>query len=618
MGKKHIFFILGTLILMLSLPIVALAKTEYTATTETDCVDNVCTKTLYSGIRHVFENNKWVRIEDSKGSLKEYFNVVYLKEDPDLEIIVDDFTYDSINLRLKVKNADKLNKDIPFKIDSVEKIKFKFKKLKDEKGATVISDTTILGRNYSFGENSTVLTLQDADTENLEDTYLDQEDSDDCGGEDADTYIRVRVADGSNYTMIYKFDITDIPADSTITDGTLSLYALGETIDSGEEIIVYAHHVFNNFTVDGLAWVEGTGNCDANSEICWDERPLIGEYNATSEYGVTFTGPSPANDQFVGWSVTNMVITDYDDGNNNVSIYMVGQLISGSPSSGDHLKFESKEEPDTAKRPKLVITYTEPPEGAWNHTKINLFLNGTESNVYYENQTTVNFTAVVNSTGTINISSNITGFNTVSGSSPLSNYTTIECSSNNTYYNITGFFEANATHNASSTTHYAICWNTTVTPPEPAYNYTSVNLYLNGTEGNVYYENQTDANFTVVLNTSGTVNVSANITGWGVRSGASPLYNYTLMSCSANNTYYNITGFFEKTATHNESSVTHYAICWNTTVTTTTTTTTTTTLPAAAGVDYCVELTDTMLYCERDNSKFLILDLDTYRYMVDL
>lgn len=106
-----------------------------------------------------------------------------------------------------------------------------------------------------------------------------------------------------------------------------------------------------------------------------------------------------------------------------------------------------------------------------------------------------------------------------------------------------------------------------------------INLTLNGTQGNYYYQNKTIANFTVISNVTALINLTANITNWTDYSALSPYCYYPEINCTLNDTWYNITAF-----TGNESymgdSVTHHAICY----VITTTTTTTTTIPIGKGI----------------------------------
>jgi hypothetical protein len=201
-----------------------------------------------------------------------------------------------------------------------------------------------------------------------------------------------------------------------------------------------------------------------------------------------------------------------------------------------------------------------------NSPTLNLYLNDTDNNKNYLNGSYANFTVVLNEGGIVNLTTNIIGWTTQSGVSPLYNTTQIVCSSNNTWYNITGWFTGNTTYLPSSETHYVICY----------LNLTTLNLYLNGTDSNKDYQNGTYANFTVVLDEGGVVNLITNMSGWTTQSSVSPLQNISYVSCSQN-TIYNITGWFTGNTTYLPSSETHYVNC----TVTTTTTTSTTTIPSA-------------------------------------
>ena len=103
-------------------------------------------------------------------------------------------------------------------------------------------------------------------------------------------------------------------------------------------------------------------------------------------------------------------------------------------------------------------------------------------------------------------------------------------------------------------------------------------LYLNGTRGNVFYEPNQTANFTVTLNVYGRyVNLTTNISGWVDLTNVTPLMNYTKLTTEG---VYNITGYWLGDDNYTSDSETWYATV---TITTTTTSTTTTTLNGGGG-----------------------------------
>jgi hypothetical protein len=185
-------------------------------------------------------------------------------------------------------------------------------------------------------------------------------------------------------------------------------------------------------------------------------------------------------------------------------------------------------------------------------TDLSLYLNGTHNNRYYLNGTYVNFTVETNVTGLeVNLTTNMTtGWTNQSGTSPFYKETQIICSQNNTWYNITGYYRGNLSHASDSETFYAICYLES----------THLNLYLDGTDGDKEYNSGNYVNLTVVLNETGIVNLTTNITGWVNQGGNSPLQNISLITCNQD-TVFNITGWFAGNSTHFPSSKTHYLRC---------------------------------------------------------
>jgi len=141
----------------------------------------------------------------------------------------------------------------------------------------------------------------------------------------------------------------------------------------------------------------------------------------------------------------------------------------------------------------------EPPPKA--DTNIELFLNGTQGNRYYPNESYANFTTILNISGLVNLETNITGFiDQLNKVSPYENITQLTCESNNTYYNITGYFEENSTTLGSSETHYAICYFPTTTTTTIPFNFTFTEIKKTSCENDIYLvENTTTWNGTQYL-----------------------------------------------------------------------------------------------------------------------
>ncbi len=114
-------------------------------------------------------------------------------------------------------------------------------------------------------------------------------------------------------------------------------------------------------------------------------------------------------------------------------------------------------------------------------------------------------------------------------------------------YNYTWFgTDITGSQNSSNTVNYVI----SIAP-------TSTSLFLNGTQGNRSYNITQMSNFTVSLNVTGkTVNLNTNLSGWALRSGTTPLYNYTQFWQSG---IINITGYFAGDENYSSSSATYFA-----------------------------------------------------------
>jgi len=87
---------------------------------------------------------------------------------------------------------------------------------------------------------------------------------------------------------------------------------------------------------------------------------------------------------------------------------------------------------------------------------------------------------------------------------------------------------------------------------------TNITLYLNGTQENMTYTSNDTANFTVILNVSGNINLTSNYTGWVNQSElSSPLYYYPSFYSVGNWSY--LTASFDGNENYTASSpITYY------------------------------------------------------------
>ncbi|MHA1302752.1 MAG: DNRLRE domain-containing protein [Candidatus Heimdallarchaeaceae archaeon] len=365
----------------------------YTPSSETHCEDELCTLTLYSGT--MFADKKGTKIEDVK-SLKydtdwDVWNKVYLEKDPDFDIEILDYNYTSLELNflfdpsslslteLKQKYpecSDSKENDIKcdFKftrkyewIDEngtkqKEEEKFQYKyQLKDgalKEDLKYIQKGNPLNYTYTFGGNSTTIMLQDADTENLDDTYTQST----FGTYTFGHLNKLYVGATHRHFSYIKFNISSVPPGQDITDSSLNLYYYGENMETGEGVKVGVHHIYSfpTYNITDMEWTEGDGGgVGTDNEMTHNERPTNGEYNTTYE------DTEDCMNSALGWkiwSVTNMVKKSYDDGDWNVSIYLIDEENIGGATT-DYAYFYSKEFLTTSLRPYLNITYSEaPPE----------------------------------------------------------------------------------------------------------------------------------------------------------------------------------------------------------------------------------------------------------------
>lgn len=288
---------------------------------------------LYSGVRNVFEEGRCVRIENSTGSLKKYFDIKYIKDDPTLNMTVKDFGYRYIDFEFGIKDTNHLRKMIPVKLDGVKIKNFLWNGISDKRNYRVYVNNTI-NHTYGFGKNSTTIQLQEADIENLEDTNSFVGDTTSNGGA---SFLRIGYRHSNNaYFSWIKFNISQVPAGQSIDESILALYHYDDADDthSGDYMLYNVSE----------GW--GEHSCYDQSSNC----PTVLELVST-------TSPSGSADDlyFEFFTVTSVVSAAYDSGNNNVSF-----MINKTESNGEDINcfFWSKEHITTSLRPYLNITYS--------------------------------------------------------------------------------------------------------------------------------------------------------------------------------------------------------------------------------------------------------------------
>ena len=246
---------------------------EYTPTSKTICENGLCTKTLYSGIMFVEEDNQWKSPEEAFSLKDKGFTINYLEVDKDYDIEVIDFNATSIKVKLTTPNFEIFNKEIPVRIWASNETKLEdIKKIdlstleeketlgeitKEEKDALILQSNALnkplsesykilysniqedkidfnlfnqkdeklydmkMGDILEFGHNSTTIILQDNVTENLGDTYVSSSNPNTNYGNV--NYMRAG-PDISNYMRSFiSWNLSSIPSNSIVNSAYMNL-----------------------------------------------------------------------------------------------------------------------------------------------------------------------------------------------------------------------------------------------------------------------------------------------------------------------------------------------------------------------------------------------------------
>ncbi|MDX1278556.1 DNRLRE domain-containing protein [Oceanihabitans sediminis] len=322
---------------------------EYTPTTKTVCSNGICNLVIYSGTTFVEEDETWKHVSEAK-SLKNSKIKPVVDFDGVHQVEIINYNYSSVLVKLNISGmtmAD-LNKYSIKYYDRNNNFKREIKDSVldfDREGDEIIVELNMsIDEVLHFGENSTTVIYQDADTENLDDAYVDYS-APTIPGSDSDEMFAYATTSQSNYkSPIIKFNISDIPSDKVIHDSHLFMYMENTGLDSGESLSMDAHHVYSNFS-----WSEST--------ISYNGLPGSTYYNSVYDESITFSFGNPSVG-WVDWNVTNATSEEYADSGDNITIWLQVVHISGSPTAIDDLDFWAKEYTgNTALRPYLNVTY---------------------------------------------------------------------------------------------------------------------------------------------------------------------------------------------------------------------------------------------------------------------
>jgi len=244
------------------------------------------------------------------------------------------------------------------------------------------------------------------------------------------------------YNVFFEHNVTGSLANITCSNDTVDIFYANIT-SMGVGVLNYSfvcndtsgnqnRSDYNTFTVSQatpniIIFNVTNGTYPIDEVIYWDSDDengltIVGQYN-----GTTFTN---ATDLELGAGLWNITVST--DGNTNYT--SSSSIVWNSITKGESL--------------------------------INLYLNDTESNVYYLTETYANFTAMNNVSGnTLNFTINITEWGNkwkwyLDQTTPYENTTTeIICTNeNNTIFNVTAWWDGNENYTSNSETHYAICY----------------------------------------------------------------------------------------------------------------------------------------------------------------
>jgi hypothetical protein len=308
---------------------------KYTPFTETHCLNGKCWVAIYGGIRFVEEDGEWKKIEDAKSLKGKGFQVVYLENDGEHNIEVEDFNYTTIKFKALIKSNKSVNKKIPFKLDNIIK---KDIRLKDasEKSDVVFELDNVFAHNYTFGEGSTTIKLQYPDNETLDDTHVGKAYPTQNYG--SNQSLRVYQLSYSPERIYIKFNISSVPANQVIENAQLALFLDSYSVPGPS---VSAYNVYNQ------TWTEET--------ITWDDQPCNVTFDSTKCNSTAESAVTISDLEWINWTVTNAVLNSYSQGNKNVSIMLKTPEDSSTSKAASAF---SKEYTTASFRPYLNITYS--------------------------------------------------------------------------------------------------------------------------------------------------------------------------------------------------------------------------------------------------------------------
>ncbi len=255
-------------------------------------------------------------VED--GKMKTKLKIITIKYDNETREPYEE----EIEYEIEIEEGEKLEQTIPFGFNKVIK----------------------------WGENSTNIILQTADTENLRDATVDQDFPDfPLGGFNSIQVQRKSTDVDRIYIMFTLKNISDISISPTITNASLNLYQIVEFLDAGESSNVTAHYV------NDTSW-----NGQNETNFTWTNQPCGDGFDDASRCNLTEESRLLHSDGEVDiwrrWEIDSMTQRAFDHGDDNISIAL--KNLHEDDADTDTIRYDSKEGATPSQHPFLNVTYT--------------------------------------------------------------------------------------------------------------------------------------------------------------------------------------------------------------------------------------------------------------------
>jgi hypothetical protein len=323
------------------------SKIEHTPSSETICNNGKCNLVLYSGIVNVYEDNKWKKVEDAKSLKGSGIDCVVNSDGENIAKCLD-WNYTSVTLEL---SKDKNFGNTPIRVlienetaskekenkEFIEKKRdnYNFNSKEDKKQVLVKAN---IGDIIHFGENSTTITLQEANTQNLADVYTENYYGFYYTSDASQRLVFGRAQFIYNIqNIMFKFNISIIGLNNTnLIDSSLNLYSVYNAVNSTGYYNTTTYGMYNT------SWNEGSLNWSNFSKAFYDNSSMYIWNNNTIN----------------NWNTINITnILSKAIGNNSITLYV---NYTASVNAYQTIMFASKEYTNTSLRPYLNITYEAP------------------------------------------------------------------------------------------------------------------------------------------------------------------------------------------------------------------------------------------------------------------